>query len=163
MTRSKCVCACVFSRIQLFVTPWTVAQQAHLSMGFPRQEYWSGLPFPPPGDLPHPGMEFMPPVSPTLAGEFFTSWAIREALTKSPKCIPLVFCLSKLFQLPQWPLSTYQQALCIWMRKSLVALRHRQGRELLFHYLLQISFASHSFKSGSSLLLNYFQFLPQTF
>ena len=40
-----------------FVTPWTVAHQAPLSMGFSRQEYWSGLPFPPPGDLPNPGTE----------------------------------------------------------------------------------------------------------
>ena len=79
------MCACVFSHRQLFVTPWTVVQQAPLSVGFPRQEYWSGLPFPPPGDLFHPGIEFMPPGSPTLAGRFFTSWAIREALTKSPK------------------------------------------------------------------------------
>ena len=53
-----------------FVTPWTVACQAPLSMGFPRQEYWSGLPFPPLGDLPHPGMEIM---SPALVGGFFTS------------------------------------------------------------------------------------------
>ena len=44
--------------------------QAPLSMGFSRQEYWSGLPFPPPGDLPHPGIE---PMSPTLAGGFFTT------------------------------------------------------------------------------------------
>ena len=53
-----------------FATQWTVACQAPLSMGFPRQEYWSGLPFPPPGDLPHPGMEI---VSPALAGGFFTT------------------------------------------------------------------------------------------
>ena len=53
-----------------FATQWTVAWQAPLSMGFPRQEYWSGLPFPPPGDLPHPGMEI---VSPALAGGFFTT------------------------------------------------------------------------------------------
>ena len=46
-----------FSRVQLCVTPWTVAHQAPLSMGFSRQEYWSGLPFPSPGDLPNPGME----------------------------------------------------------------------------------------------------------
>ena len=45
------------SRVQLFVTPWTVAYQASLSMGFSRQEYWSGLPFPSPGDLPEPGIE----------------------------------------------------------------------------------------------------------
>ena len=45
------------SRVQLFVTPWTVADQAPPSMGFSRQEYWSGLPFPSPGDLPDPGIE----------------------------------------------------------------------------------------------------------
>ena len=48
-----------------FVTPWTVAQQAPLSMGFPRQEYWSELPFPSPGDLPDTVIE---PTSPALAG-----------------------------------------------------------------------------------------------
>jgi len=53
-----------------FVTPWTVACQAPLSMGFSRQEYWSGLPFPPPGDLPHPGTE---PKSSALVGGFFTT------------------------------------------------------------------------------------------
>ena len=46
-----------FSRVWLFVTPWTVAHQAPLSMGFSRQEYWSGLPCPPPGDLPNPGIK----------------------------------------------------------------------------------------------------------
>ena len=45
------------SHVQLFVTPWTVAHQAPPSMGFSRQEYWSGLPFPSPGDLPNPGIE----------------------------------------------------------------------------------------------------------
>ena len=49
------------SHIQLFATPWTVAHQAPLSMGFSRQEYWSGLPFPSPGDLPDPGMELSCP------------------------------------------------------------------------------------------------------
>ena len=51
------------SRVRLFATPWTVAYQAPPSMGFSRQEYWSGLPFPSPGDLPNPGIE---PVSPAL-------------------------------------------------------------------------------------------------
>ena len=55
------VCSCD----QLFVTPWTIVHQAPLSMGFSRQEYWSGLPFPP-GDLPSPGTEPMSPVSPAL-------------------------------------------------------------------------------------------------
>ena len=45
------------SRVLFFVTPWTVAYQAPLSVGFSRQEYWSGLPFPSPGDLPNPGIE----------------------------------------------------------------------------------------------------------
>ena len=52
-----------FSRVRLFVIPRTVAHQAPLSMGFPRQEYWSGLPCPPPGDLPDPGIEPAPPAS----------------------------------------------------------------------------------------------------
>ena len=64
---------CVLSRIQPFATPWTVTLQAPLSMGFSQQEYWSGLPFPPPGDLPNPGIEPALLVSPTLAGEFFTT------------------------------------------------------------------------------------------
>ena len=46
----------LLSHVRLFVTPWTVAPQAPLSMGFPRQEYWSGLPFCPPGDFPDPGL-----------------------------------------------------------------------------------------------------------
>ena len=58
------------SRIQLFAAPWTVAHQAPLSMSFSRQEYCSGLPFPPPRDLPDPGIE---PASPALAGGFFTT------------------------------------------------------------------------------------------
>ena len=52
-----------FSHVQLFARPWTVAHQASLSMEFSRQEYWSGLPFPSPGDLPDPGIE---PGSPAL-------------------------------------------------------------------------------------------------
>ena len=58
------------SRVRLFATLWTVAQQAPLSMGFSRQEYWSGLPFPSPGDLPNPGIE---PRSPTLQADALTS------------------------------------------------------------------------------------------
>ena len=54
------------SRVQLFVTPWTVAHQAPLSMGLSRQEYWSGLPFPSPGDLPEPGIK---PWSPALQAD----------------------------------------------------------------------------------------------
>ena len=55
-----------FRRVCLFSTPWTVAHQAPLSMGFSRQEYWSGLPCPPPGDLPNPGIKTSSPVTPAL-------------------------------------------------------------------------------------------------
>ena len=58
------------SRVRLFVTLWTVAYQASLSMGFSRQEYWSGLPFPSPGDLPDAGIE---PGSPALEADALTS------------------------------------------------------------------------------------------
>ena len=62
-----------FSHVRLFMTMWTIALQAPLLMGFSRQEYWSGLPCPPPGHLPDPGMEHVPLISPALAGEFFTT------------------------------------------------------------------------------------------
>ena len=58
------------SRVRLFAAPWTVAYQASPSMGFSRQEYWSGLPFPSPGDLPNPGIE---PGSPVLEADALTS------------------------------------------------------------------------------------------
>ena len=58
------------SRVPLFATPWTVAHQASLSMGFFRQEYWSRLPFPSPGDLPNPGIK---PVSPALQADTLPS------------------------------------------------------------------------------------------
>ena len=64
------------SHIQLFATPWTVAHQAPLSMGLSRQEYWSGLPFPSLGDLPHPGIEPVSLASLALTGGFFTTSAI---------------------------------------------------------------------------------------
>ena len=69
------------------MTPWTVALQAPLSMGFLRQEYWSRLPYPSPEDLADPGIEPLSPVSPTLASRFFTT----EALGK-PKKSNFKFC-----------------------------------------------------------------------
>ena len=56
-----------------FMTPWTITCKAPLSMGFPKQEYWSGLPLPTPGDLPDPGIEPTSPASTALAGRFFTT------------------------------------------------------------------------------------------
>ena len=67
-----------FSHVWLFMILWTVAHQGPLSMGFSRQEYWSGLPCPSPGDPPDPGIEPMSLMSPTLAGGFFTTTATWE-------------------------------------------------------------------------------------
>ena len=64
------------SQVQLFMTPWTATCQAPLSLGFSRQEYWSGLPFPSPGNLPNPdGNQVY-----CIIGRFFTVWASREAI-----------------------------------------------------------------------------------
>ena len=69
----------VLSHVQLFAIPQTVARQIPLSMEFSRQEYWSGLTFPTPGDLPNPGIE---PTSPALAGRFFTTAHLGSHLLK---------------------------------------------------------------------------------
>ena len=68
-----------FSHVLLFATPGTIARQALLSRGFSRQEYWSGLPCPSPGDLPDPGIKPASLMSPTLAGRFLTTTATWEA------------------------------------------------------------------------------------
>ena len=57
------LCACMFSHVWLFATLWTIVHQAPLSVGFSRQEYWSALPCPLPGDLPNPGIEHLPHLS----------------------------------------------------------------------------------------------------
>ena len=69
--RHPCV-LCVHNQVQLFVILWTVAQQTPLSMEFSRQEYWIGLPFPPPGDLPDPGIQSWALEFTALAGGFVT-------------------------------------------------------------------------------------------
>ena len=90
-----------FSRGRLFVTLWTVTHQVPLLMGFSRQEYWSGLPFPSPGDLPNPGIEPVSLMSPALAGSFFTTSAtweapqlcsLRKYINESP-CVPVALYL----------------------------------------------------------------------
>ena len=73
----------LFRVVQLSVTPWTVAHQAPLSMRFSRQEFWSGLTFPPPGDLPDPGIK---PTPPALPGGFFTAEPSGKP-TDTPKYI----------------------------------------------------------------------------
>ena len=72
------MCACMLSCVQLFVTPWTVAHQAPLSMGFSRHEYQSGLPCPLPEDLSDPGIKPASLMSPALTGRFFTTSSTWE-------------------------------------------------------------------------------------
>ena len=96
-----CVLCQSLSRVWLFMTPWTVACQTPLSLAFPRQEYWSGLPLPSPRDLSDPGIE---PTSPALEGGFFTT----EPLRKSSRSWQ-VYKLHTLGRLRVWRLSRKQQ------------------------------------------------------
>ena len=73
-----CMLSC-FSHARLFVTLWTIACQTPLSIEFSRQEYWNGVPFPPPGNLSNPGIKPMSLTFPALAGGFFTTSATWEA------------------------------------------------------------------------------------
>ena len=82
-----------FSCVQLFATPWTVALQAPLSIGFSRQEYWGGLPCPPPGDLPDPGIKLVSLMSPALAGGSLP-------LVPPGKPLPTRICLVKAMVFP---------------------------------------------------------------
>ena len=77
-----------FICVQLFVSMWTIGQ-ALLSMGFSRQEYWSGFLYPPPGDLPHPGIE---PESPALKSGFFTHWATWEVFDSFGASLSTLSC-----------------------------------------------------------------------
>ena len=72
----------MLSHVRLFVTPWTIAHQVPLSMEFSKQQYWSGLPFPTPGDRPDPGIEPTTSVSPALPGGFFTTEPPGKPLLK---------------------------------------------------------------------------------
>ena len=106
-----CVCVCVCARacvgtqllshVRLFVTPWTITCQAPLSMEFSRQEYWSGLPFPSPGDLPNPKMEPASLASPALAGSFITTSYLRS---------PWEYWIPNYLKLPGWQKLSQQLA-----------------------------------------------------
>ena len=73
---------CMLNHVLTFATPWTIAHQAPLSMEFSRQEYWSGLLFSTPGDLPNPGIKTMSFKSPILVGRFFITLTTKEALVR---------------------------------------------------------------------------------
>ena len=87
------VCAQSPSHVQLFVTPKTATQKTPLSMGFSRQDCWSGLPFPLPGDIPDPGIEPLSPASPEFAGRFFTTEAPGNPVVMNDNCHLRSLCM----------------------------------------------------------------------
>ena len=109
------------SCVRLFATSWTVAHQAPPSMGFSRQEHWSGLPFPSPGDLPDPGIE---PRSPALQADAFTSelprkpkntrvvaisYSRRSSRPRNQTCVSCIFCIGRwiLYHCTTWETHAY--------------------------------------------------------
>ena len=108
------------SRVQLSASPWTAAHRASLSMGFPRQEYWSGLPFASPGNLPNAGIK---PLSPALAGRFFTA---------EPPGKPTEFCrrkqhLSLCSQIWTMVTETYNKKIYVSKYSELSSLFHNKS------------------------------------
>ena len=128
------------SHVQLFVTPWTIAHQAPLSMGFSRQDYWSWLPCPPPRDLPNPGIEPSFLKSPTLAGGFFTTSATWEA----PSCMYTPFKKKNLSKLKNQRTTKNKTwtcgETCMLNYSSLLKPPRWCNRDLKFH-LCFVSFA----------------------
>ena len=100
------------SRIQLFVTPWTVAYRASPSMEFSRQEYWSGLPFTPPGDLPNPGIE--PGLLHCRQTLYCLSHqeSIRTYITYKSEYLLMAFCCSFIYQITWKPCNSIEIYQC---------------------------------------------------
>ena len=98
------LCCAVLSCVWLFATPWTVACQAPRSMEFSRQEYWSGLPYPSPGDLPNLGIKPGSPASPALVGRFFNT----ELSVKPCACQNLVVSFASNFIFQSRPSCEFQ-------------------------------------------------------
>ena len=123
----SCMCVQLLSHIWLFATPWTVACQAPLSMGFSRQEYWSGLPSTSPGDLPN---SVIKPASPALAGGFFTTEPPGKL---HPTVKPDPFSLGRIYT---------QASLMAQMVKNLPAKQETRIRSLLLEDPLEESMAN---------------------
>ena len=96
--RHTCMLSC-FSCVWLFATPWTVALQDPLSIEFPMQKYWNGLPSPPSGDLLNPWIESLSLMSPALACGFFTTNAIWEAPRRIICNIKYINCLKNVWEI----------------------------------------------------------------
>ena len=120
-----------FSPVWLFATLWTVVYQVPLSMGFFQQEYWSGPPFPPPGDRPNPGMEPTSLASPALADRFFTTSATWEAQSNLWRTVKLFLQWLYQFTFPLevsiilYPLALYFNYLIILSKMSLASTKQK--------------------------------------
>ena len=122
----------MLSHIQFFVTLWIVAWQVPLSMGYPRHKYWSGLPFPPPSDLPHPGIE---PTSPALQADSLPAEPSGKPLRTSYFMITAIMKNYTYLLLPSW--------ICDWKTRiqttkvnchSLIMMPCIGGKTTVFQY-----------------------------
>ena len=137
--------------------------QAPQSMGFSRQEYWSGLPCPPPGDLPHPGIEPTSLMSPALAGRFFTTSATWEALLLTLLCIKRGFAVKHSWYCPAFtvlcPFDAREQ--CGQLMKANTCLEHQLHSVIETDILAYLHPKSPSFWQGSRICFLCFLFLTQ--
>ena len=128
-----------FSWVQFFATPWTVACQAPLSIGFPRKEYWSGLPCPSPGDLPNPGTELLSLMSPALAGRFFTTSDTWEAHDKHISVHKWIHCCYYLEQIAVRSIKKNERFCSIFTYSFFDALLSLNRYEFLTYIIFLIS------------------------
>ena len=141
----------MLSCVWLFVASWTVVRQAPLPMEFSRQEFWSGLPFPFPVDLPDPGVEPSSPVSPALTGGFFTSSATWEA----PYCEYDVFSHYGFdFHFPNdlwcWYLCLINPFMCLWIiyitgEMSIKILLSIEKKFMLYYWVVLFMYSGYNF------------------
>ena len=115
------------------MTPWTIACQAPLSLGFSRQEYWSGLPFPSLGNFPDPGIKPMSPASPTLAGKFFTTETPRKSSSLECYCCSVAKSCLTLFN--QW-IAGSQASLFLTVSQSLLRFMSIESVRLSNHHIV---------------------------
>ena len=119
------ICCCLVAKLCLaLATSWTVALQAPLSVGFPRQEYWSGLPFPSPGDLRDPGIK---PTSPAWTGGFFTTGPPGKSLHSTVRLVKPLPCVSTS--------GTIVSANCLQTRSCLESKRCQEFRITSLHFI----------------------------
>ena len=135
-SHGMCCCFCVLSRVQLFATPWTVANQASLSMGFSRQEYWCRVPFSPSGDRPDPGIEPMSLAAPALAGGFFTTEPLGKPLHACVTWLQIILMLHTETNAFLQSLSAHQCKLCCPLKVCFVQGSSLQGQtqDAFYHW-----------------------------